>query len=120
LNHKFLASLASLSTYVQHYKTTEASERFKIVTEKIEKNLERVLQCLKDKECYVEKMSSENNPFDEEELPDFDSLEIRNSASQEKETLRELQEAQLVWEQQQWLFSISCKMLKLVVSVKLD
>ncbi|GJM17440.1 MAG: hypothetical protein DHS20C13_27670 [Thermodesulfobacteriota bacterium] len=115
LNHTFLASLASLSTYIQHYKTTEASEEFKIATEKIEKNLERLLQCLKDKKCNPAKASSENNPLFEEQLPTFNSLEINNLASRDKETIRDLQEAHLVWEQLQWLFSISSKMLKLAV-----
>ncbi len=119
LNHTFLASLASLSTYIQHHKTTEASEQFKIVTEKIEKNLERVLQCLKDKECNSAQASSENDPLFEERLPAFNALEIRNLASKDKQTERDLQEAQLVWEQLQWLFSISCKMLKLAASMKL-
>lgn len=39
LNHSFLASLASLSTYIKQHKTTEASEQFGIATKKIEQNL---------------------------------------------------------------------------------
>lgn len=120
LNHTFLASLASLSTYIQLHKTTEASEHFKVVTEKIEKNLERVLQCLKDRKCDVAKAFAENNPLFEEQLPEFNALEIRNIASWDKQTLRDLQEAHLVWEQLKWLYSISCKMLKLSASVDLD
>jgi uncharacterized membrane protein YccC len=120
LNHTFLASLASLSTYIQHHKTTEASEQFKIATEKIEKNLERVLQCLKENECEVANESLANNLLFEEPLPTFNSLEIKNVTSGDKETVRAFQETHLVWEQLQWLFSISGKMLKLVSSVKLD
>ena len=120
LNHTFLASLASLSTYIQHHKTTEASEHFKIATEKIEKNLERVLQCLKDKKCDGAEVPAENDPLFDEQLPAFNSLEIMNLASNDKQTVRDLQEAHLVWEQRQWLFSISGKMLKLAASVKLD
>ncbi|GJM31258.1 MAG: membrane protein [Saprospiraceae bacterium] len=120
LNHAFLASLASLSAYIQYHKTTEASERFKIVTEKIEKNLERVLQCLKDKKCESPRATSEDNPLFEEQFPTFSSLDIRNLASKDKETIRDLQETHLVWEQLQWLFSMSSKMLKLAATVKLD
>jgi hypothetical protein len=40
--------------------------------------------------------------------------------SNDKENLRDLQEAHLVWEQLKWLFSISSTMLKLAASVKLD
>lgn len=118
LDHTFLASLASLSTYLQHNKTTEASERFKIATDKIENNLERVLQCLKDEKCDGAEVSSESDPFFEEQLPTFDSLEIRDLTSKDKESVRDLQEAHLIWEQLQWMFSISGKILKLAASVK--
>jgi uncharacterized membrane protein YccC len=120
LNHSLLASLASLSTYIQHHKTTEASEQFRIANEKIEKNLDGVLQCLKDKKCKLAKASSELDTLFEEQLPAFDALEIRNLASKDKQSIRDLQEAHLVWEQLKWLFSISSKMLKLAASVKLD
>lgn len=120
LNHTFLASLASLSTYIQQNNTTEASERFKIVTEKIGGNLERVLQCLKDQKGCDARASSENEPLLEERLPKFNSLAIKKLASKDKQTERDLQEAHLVWEQLQWLFSISGKMFKLAASVKLD
>lgn len=117
LNHNFLSSLASLSTYMQHYKTTEASEQFIIVTEKIEKKLERILECLKDKDCDGAASSFENDLLFEELLPAFNSLEIRNMETMDKQTKRSLQEAHLVWEQLQWLYSISGKMLKLAASV---
>ena len=118
LNHNFLASLASLSTYIQHHRTTEASERFKIGTEKIEKNMERVIQCLKDKKCVGAEEATENDSIFEEQFPTLNSLEIRNLKSKDEETVRDLQEFHLVWEQLQWLFSISRKMLKLSASVK--
>ncbi|MCM4168117.1 Inner membrane protein YccS [Arenibacter antarcticus] len=120
LNHNFLASLASLSTYIQHYDTTEASERFKTATEKIAFNLERVVQCLKDKTCNGAGASSEDTTLFDDQLPVFNYLEINTLKSNDTETLRELQEAHLVWEQLEWLFSISGRMLKLSASVKLD
>lgn len=120
LNHTLLASLASLSTYIQHHKTTEASDQFKIATNKIEKNLERVLQCLEDQNCDIAKADCENDPLFEEQLTTFNSLEIRDLISEDQATVRDLQEAHLVWEQLQWLFSISGTMLKLAASVKLN
>lgn len=119
LNHTFLASLASLSTYIQHHKTTEASEQFKMVTEQIEKNLERVLQCLNGTKGDSKQALSENIHF-EEQLPAFNSLYFRDLASLDKQAERDLQEAHLVWGQLQWLFNISSKMLKLATSMKLD
>lgn len=120
LNHTFLASLASLSTYIQHHKTTEASEHFKIVTEKIEDNLAKILQCLQDKKCDGMKATTENNSLFDEQLTMFNTLEIRDLAFKDKQTVRDLQEAHLVWEQLKWMFSISGTMHKLTASVKLD
>lgn len=120
LNHTFLSSLASLSTYIKNHETTEASERFKIATEKIEKNLEMVLHCLEDKKCDDAEVAAENDLLFDEQFPDFNSLELKNLASKDKQTVRDLQEAHLVWEQLKWLFSISSTMLKLAASVKLD
>lgn len=119
LNHKFLASLASLSTYIQHHETTEASELFKDVTEKIEQNLERVLHCLNEKEYNSAHVFSDDDPLFEELFPSFNSLDFKN-LSEDKRTERDLQEAHLVWEQLQWLFSISREILKLASSMKLD
>lgn len=120
LNHTFLASLASLSTYIKNYKTTDASERFISATEKIDKNLNRVLLCLKYKNCNVAEATSENNPLFNEQFPSYKSLEIDNLTSDDEAIVRKLQETHLVWEQLQWMNSLSEKMLKLAASVKLE
>lgn len=120
LNHTFLASLASLSTYIQHHKTTEASERFKMVTEKIERNLEQVLQCLKGRKGDSTQASAENDTPLEKQSPTFNSLDFRNLSSMDKQAERDLQEAHLVWGQLQWLLNISGEMLKLVASLKMN
>lgn len=117
LNHTFLASLASLSTYIQHHKTTEASERFKMVTEKIEKNLEQVLQCLKGRKGDSTQASAENDTLLEEQIPTFISLDFRDLSSKDK---RDLQEAHLVWGQLQWLLNISGEVLKMAASLKVN
>ena len=120
INHTFLTSLASLSTYIKNYKTTEASERFIAATEKIDKNLDRVLLCLKYKNGDGVETTSENYPLFEEQLPSYKSLEIDNLTSEDEAIVRKLQETHLVWEQLQWMHSISNKMLKLATSVKLE
>lgn len=120
LNHTFLTSLASLSTYIKNYKTTDASERFIAATEKIDANLQRVLQCLKDNKCEGVDLSAEKDSLFPEKLPSYKSLEIENLTSEDKAIVRKLQETHLVWEQLQWLNSISDKMLKLVATVKLE
>jgi len=40
--------------------------------------------------------------------------------SEDEETIRKLQETHLVWEQLQWLNSISDKMFKLAARMKVD
>ncbi|MBZ0327136.1 MAG: FUSC family protein [Altibacter sp.] len=118
LNHNFLASLASLSAYIQHHKTTEASERFKMVTKNIAENLDKVLQCLNDKNCDSALDASESDLLFEEQMLTSNSLAFKKLETRGKQNLRNLQEAHLVWEQLQWLFSLSNKMLKLAASVK--
>lgn len=120
LNHAFLASLASLSTYIQHHPTTEASEKFTRTTDRIEKNLEHAMRCLDtDKHGQEEAPSPSHTDF-EEQLLVFNSLELSSLAAKDKDRMNDLQEAHLIWEQLQWLYSISAKMLKLAGSVKLD
>nr|WP_255702511.1 FUSC family protein [Salinimicrobium sediminilitoris] len=111
LNHRFLASLASLSTYMQHQKTTEASKEFKMVTAKIEENLNNVLKCLNQRNCDYTNTSSLKASFFEEQIPRFDSLKVENFSNN-------LQEAHLVWEQLEWMFSVSDKMLRLTETLK--
>lgn len=119
LNHRFLASLASISTYIQHYHTTEASDHFRLVTQKINENLTQVLQCLKEEKYHLASSSSEELVFFEKQAPVFHPVEIKGLTSRAKEAVRDQQEAQLVWEQLHWLYSISGTMLKLAASVKI-
>src|SRR5690625_3268737 len=120
LNHNFLSSLASISSYIQHHETTEASEDFKIVTKKIEQNLEHVLRCLNGEKRDIIKTSSESDRLFREQISTFNSLEVRNLETMEKEVIRGFQETHLVWEQLEWLLSISNEMLNLAVVLKPD
>lgn len=119
LNHSFLASLASLSTYIQSHKTTEASEWFKEETEVIVANLEKVLLSL-NRKGYPSIHLDDGLHHHVEEEPDFSPLNIDDLGAEDEKVVRGLQEAHLVAEQLQWLYSISEKMLKLSTSVKLD
>ena len=120
LNHSFLASLASLSAYIQYHKTGEASEQFKIATEKIRENLEMVLQCLKNRNCDVAQGVLQADFQFDEHLSTYNFSDSKHLETNDQQAERDLQEAHLVWEQLQWLFSISSKMIKLAASVKLD
>jgi hypothetical protein len=89
-----------------------------LATEQIEKNLERVLQCLAEGNSGAADASAENDTHNKEQFPAFNSLEISSLASTDEEEVRDLQEAHLVWEQLQWLFSLSGKMLELAPSLQ--
>ncbi len=112
LNHTFLSSLASLSTYIQQNNTTEASETFMISGQKIEENLEQVLQSLRDEK------SNDSYHIPEDGLVSTEASKIwqqkyEQHSSAADATKRIRQEAHLVTEQMQWLFSLSDKMLRL-------
>jgi hypothetical protein len=47
LNHTLLSSAASLGTYIQSHKTSEASEAFNAVFDKVIKNLDSAITILK-------------------------------------------------------------------------
>ncbi len=116
LNHTFLSSLASLSTFIQSRETTEASEEFKSAIRKIEQNLDMTIQCTADASCEVAKAYRDNAAFFEDQLPDFSAAGTGHFTSKSERTMRVLQEAHLVWEQLQWLYAISARMLKVTVS----
>ncbi|WP_370097959.1 FUSC family protein [Xanthomarina gelatinilytica] len=116
LNHTFLSSLASLSTYIQNHPTTEASEMFKEATHKIDNYLSLVLKTLQ-KEVpeelaqLVQKALSENEQL-------INNMTFLNP--KDKYLERQYQEFHLVWEQLQWLYAISRNMLKITSSIKIN
>ncbi len=116
LNYTFLSSLASLSTYIQQNNTTEASETFSTSAQKIADNLAQVLQSLADKKRKV------SYDIPEDGLVSTDASKIWQQKYEQHSnvrgaTKRNRQEAHLVAEQMQWLFSLSGKMLRLVGEV---
>lgn len=116
LNHTFLASLASLSSFIQSHETTEASEQFKRAIGKIGHNLDMALQCAADPFGEVAKAYTANTAFFEDQLPDLSATGTKHFTSKSERAIRMLQEAHLVWEQLQWLYAISARMLKVTVS----
>ena len=119
LNHTFLSSLASLSTYILNNPTTPASENFNKVSSKIIQNLldaERVLK---------EEISSEadKNETDSEDI--FEATFGKKITFSEDEKPKEddfhskIEEAHLVREQLKWLLAMSKKMPKLLREMEL-
>ena len=120
INHNFLTSLASLSSYIQNHKTTEASEEFKLISNKIQNNLDAVCSQLKTIDFESKKINP--NPLDlknESERIKFSIENLTNKSIINTENVRTHKEAHLIWEQMYWLFSLSEKMLKLTLKFKM-
>lgn len=120
LNHTFLSSLASFSTFIQNNPTTEVSLKFKNFISEIDENLEQVLQALENSKSDQAPIDPHNNQFAKEQLPSFVPNNIELSSRVDIKLERELQEAHLVTEQLHWLFSLSGKMLRLVSKIEFD
>ncbi|MCM4151202.1 hypothetical protein DHD05_06325 [Arenibacter sp. N53] len=120
LNHTFLSSLASFSTYIQNNPTTEASVKFKDFISKIDQNLGQVLMALKDSESNDAPNDQHLDEFSKEQLPTFVPQNIELSPNLDIRLDRDLQEAHLVTEQMQWLFALSGKMLRLISKIEFD
>lgn len=112
LNHTFLASLASISTYAQNHPTTEASEMFKATAARIHENLSNVLLSLKG-QVPPEAQGPDDVVFFEDQFQRFqlyhqEILEATDSTHQGNVS----QEAYLVWEQLRWLLALSGNMIR--------
>ncbi|WP_407557361.1 FUSC family membrane protein [Winogradskyella sp. 4-2091] len=110
INHSFLASLASLSTFFQNNSTAKASEDFKIISEKINHNLDKA--CSHLKEINFEDFKQNLVTFKPEPFI-FPVNQITNEGAIQLGNESTHKEAHLVWEQLYWLHSLSKKMLKL-------
>ena len=103
-----------LHTALHH---TEASEQFRSTTDKSTRAWIERSQREAEQLDLTNRPSPNESPFEQPQLV-FKHLELSDLASKDQGTIRDLQEAHLVWEQMQWLYSISGKMLKLAASVK--
>ena len=120
LNHAFLSSLASLSTYIQQNPTTKASEQFKRATNQIDKNLMEVLWSLQESKSLEVSPDFEKEHLFNERLSALEQENITHASTMDPLLERNFKEAHLVREQLQWLFSISGKMLSLTSQIKFE
>lgn len=115
INQSFLSSLASLSAYIQNHKTTEASKEFKLISEKIQNNLDTA--CSQLKIINFEMPTLNSNPstlkYKAENL-ELSIDQLTKNAISRTDNVRSHKEVHLIWEQLYWLFSLSEKMLKLI------
>jgi len=114
LNHTLLSSLASLSTYLQHHKTTPASTQFKEAVKTIQRNIAWALQTLSKPTSVVEaEGSDEEGELTKSLLKDFSMADMEALLSAAPNDDRNYQEAHLIWEQLRWQYTLSKKMVHL-------
>lgn len=111
INNAMLSSAASLGTYTQTHKTTDASESFNSVFNKIISNLDQAIAILKGNvdSKDIENLSNDN-------LIEIKKIRV-NEKSEETEVDEEdlkikLQETQMVKEQLIWLTNLSANIVK--------
>ncbi|WP_281337309.1 FUSC family protein [Flavobacterium eburneipallidum] len=116
INNALLSSAASLGTYTQSHKTTEASESFNIVFDRIIRNLDFAIQLLTDEnqtktsDFIID--DTENNSFIELKKIREKELTQENEDLNSEEFKLKMQEAQLVIEQLIWLTNLSENVVK--------
>jgi len=112
INNALLSSAASLGTYTQSHKTTEASESFNIVFDRIIKNLDNSILILKNNGNQKDIIDdSFNQSF--VELKKIREKELMRKENLDSEEFKlKMQEAQLVIEQLIWLINLSENILK--------
>jgi len=112
LNHTFLASLASVSTYITNHPITSASKNFEKVSDAIVANMIQA-------ETILDEGKSKNITHTKETEDIFDLTYGRNNkivihSNDKEEHSAQLEEAYLVREQLKWLLAMSKKMPLLV------
>lgn len=122
LNHTFLSSLASLSTYILNHPTTPASDNFNKVATRIIDNLQTA-------EAILEKQIPADSVIENQDIENiFDSTfgrslylsEEEKTQPQSEDFLVKVEEAHLVREQLKWLLAMSEKMPKLLRKIDFE
>ncbi|WP_367752081.1 FUSC family membrane protein [Flavobacterium sp. WC2430] len=114
LNHALLSSEASLGTYIQSHKTTEASEAFNVVVNQVIKNLDYAIVLLGNT-ALEPKEENNNEEFNTRftELKKIREKELKQvNNSNDAVFQQKMQEAQLVIEQLIWLINLSENIVK--------
>ena len=123
INNALLSSAASLGTYTQTHKTTDASELFNSVFDKIIKNLDYAILLLNDNknQILIHSQSNENSNNSFIELRKIREKELLKGIEPNSETFKiKMEESQLVIEQLIWLTNLSANILNTTKSMMLS
>ena len=123
INNALLSSAASLGTYTQTHKTTDASELFNSIFDRIIKNLDYAILILNDNknQILIDYESNENLNNSAIELRKIREKELLQGIELNSETFKiKMQESQLVIEQLIWLTNLSTNILNTTKSMILS
>ncbi|OCB78795.1 FUSC family protein [Flavobacterium crassostreae] len=114
LNHSLLSSVASLGTYIQSHKTSEASQAFNAVVDRVIQNLEYATLVLNQKQTSVShQIVGEDISKHFTALKNIRVRELKNRKEiKDQEFQLKMQEAHLIIEQLIWLNNLSENIVK--------
>lgn len=118
-NHTLLSSAASLGTYVQSHKTTEASAAFNIVANTVIRNLDLAIAALNGQRNTSFLTSDEKERLDLSfsELKNIRAKELKSHPIENTDFQLKMEEAQLVIDQLIWLINLSESVLKATIKL---
>ncbi len=120
LMHSFLASLASLGTYIIHNKTTPASKDFNQAVKSIQGNLSLCEEALKKISILKENDSLTTYEFDENYEKRLKEIAFKEKSQVNWEESSVVEEAHLLAEQLKWLMVNSHRMAKILKKIQFE
>lgn len=117
LMHSFLASLASLGTYMIHNKTSPASDDFNAVIKDIEENLRRSEKALESVSLLKQNELVTVRNFDENYEKHLEEIAQKGQFQDDWERSSLKEEAYLLSEQFKWLMANSRRMAKIIKKI---
>lgn len=117
LNQTLVSSAASIGTYIQFHKTTEASKAFKLVMDYINNNLSQALHNL-DFDSEITSDIEEDFKISITELKAIRRQEVEKLDIDDQSKIQKLEESQLIIDQLIWMSNLSEKIEKTTLRMK--
>lgn len=117
LNQTLVSSAASIGTYIQFHKTTEASGAFKLVMDYINNNLSQSLHNL-DFQADLKQDIEEDFKISITKLKAIRRQEVESMDIDEVQKIQKLEESQLIIDQLIWMSNLSEQIEKVTLKMK--
>ena len=117
LNQTLVSSTASMGTFIQSHKTTEASEAFKIVMDNVQYNLKSALLHL-DINISIDENVKNNLEISITKLKNIRKEEVESLPLSLEEKIQKTEESQLIIDQLIWMVNLSEQIEKVCKKIK--